>query len=441
MGIDGTFLLTIGTQTTHQTLGNDAHCRVGDQIALHTHIQQTGNGRSGIIGMQGADHQVAGNRSLDGDGCGFAVTNLTDHDNIRVLTKDGTKAVGEGQLRFNVDLHLVDALDIGFHRVFNGNDVDGVVIQFAQSSVQCGGLTGTGGAGDQHDAVGMSQNPVELYQVIGRKAQGALAAAKSLLLVQSENTLFTIDGGQGGYTDIIFPAVNSGSKAAVLGFSLFGNIQTGYDLDTGYDGRQQTQAVIGSGIEHAVDTAADTDTVRLCFHVNIGCSLAHGLLHQGVDQHDHRGRVDILTDDLIFNRGIDLTVTGVKLSGFPHFIGAVIAVDIHQDVTGSCQVRLNTALAGDSNDIPATHIHGIVHSHQQRTRVIGIKAEGHYHVIAQKLGLYQLTDLCRNLLLVKTDDRQSGYGSQRLQQMVFRHGALLRNQFTDAAAIFQMFIM
>ena len=45
--------------------------------------------------MQGGQHQVAGQRRLDGDTRGFQVTHFADHDHIRILTNDGAQGAGE----------------------------------------------------------------------------------------------------------------------------------------------------------------------------------------------------------------------------------------------------------------------------------------------------------------------------------------------------------
>ena len=41
-----------------------------------------------VVGMQRGQHQVTGERGLDRDAAGLEVTNLTDHDDVRVLTQE-----------------------------------------------------------------------------------------------------------------------------------------------------------------------------------------------------------------------------------------------------------------------------------------------------------------------------------------------------------------
>ena len=58
------------------------------------------------------------------------VTDFSDHDDIRVLTEDGTQAIGEGQPRLDVDLNLIDPCQLVFDWVFNGDDVDLRLVDF-----------------------------------------------------------------------------------------------------------------------------------------------------------------------------------------------------------------------------------------------------------------------------------------------------------------------
>ncbi len=51
-----------------------------------------------VVGVQRGQHQVAGERGLDGDLRGFEVADFTDHDDVRVLAQDGAQGLGKGQV-------------------------------------------------------------------------------------------------------------------------------------------------------------------------------------------------------------------------------------------------------------------------------------------------------------------------------------------------------
>ena len=54
-------------------------------------------------------HKVTGLCGLDRDLGRFEVTNLTDHDDVRILTQERLERRCEGQADFRIDVDLVDA--------------------------------------------------------------------------------------------------------------------------------------------------------------------------------------------------------------------------------------------------------------------------------------------------------------------------------------------
>ena len=113
--------------------------------------------------MQGTYHQVSGDGCLYGNAGGLLVSDLTDHDDIRVLSQDGTQCRCEGQVCLGVDLYLVDTVNIGLDRILDGDDVHVFFIQFVQCSIQGGGLTTSGRSGYQDDTVRIFQDIVKLF--------------------------------------------------------------------------------------------------------------------------------------------------------------------------------------------------------------------------------------------------------------------------------------
>jgi hypothetical protein len=88
----------VRAQAAHQALGQHAVDGGGDEVALHPHVLHADDGAGGGVGVQGGQHQVAGERRLHGDLRGLAVAHLADHDDVRVLAQDGAQGVGEGQV-------------------------------------------------------------------------------------------------------------------------------------------------------------------------------------------------------------------------------------------------------------------------------------------------------------------------------------------------------
>ena len=83
----------------------------------------------------------------------FQVSNLTDEDDVRILTQECPERRCEGQADIGSHLHLVDATEIVLHGVFGGHDVHFLGVDLHQRRVKRSRLTGTRGAGDQAHAV------------------------------------------------------------------------------------------------------------------------------------------------------------------------------------------------------------------------------------------------------------------------------------------------
>ena len=66
-----------------------------------------------VVGVQRAEHQVAGERRLDGDLGRLAVADFADQDDVRVVAQDAPQARGERQADLGVHLDLVDARPAG----------------------------------------------------------------------------------------------------------------------------------------------------------------------------------------------------------------------------------------------------------------------------------------------------------------------------------------
>ncbi len=60
---------------------------------------------------------------LDSDFGGFEIANFPHHHHIRVLSQEGAQGAGKGEPRLGVDLHLIDAGQVDFHRIFGGRDI------------------------------------------------------------------------------------------------------------------------------------------------------------------------------------------------------------------------------------------------------------------------------------------------------------------------------
>ena len=78
----------MGTETSHQSLTEDAIDRGGNQVIFQAHVEEASDPAGRVIGVQRGQHQVAGQRRLHSDAGGFDVTHFTDHDHVGILADD-----------------------------------------------------------------------------------------------------------------------------------------------------------------------------------------------------------------------------------------------------------------------------------------------------------------------------------------------------------------
>ena len=80
--------LAVFAHALEQALGGgEADGGLGEE-GLDAHVGQTGEDAGGVVGVQGAQDEVAGERRFDGDVGGLVVADLADHDDVGILAQD-----------------------------------------------------------------------------------------------------------------------------------------------------------------------------------------------------------------------------------------------------------------------------------------------------------------------------------------------------------------
>src|SRR5690606_32014685 len=130
------------------------------------------------------------------------VTNLTDHDDVGVLTEEGAQRGGEVQADRFVHLTLVDSLQIELDRVFCGGNVGAHLVEFAERGIQRGRFTGTGGPGYQAHAVGQVNGFLEDFERAGIKAKLGHVELQVALVEQTHNDFFAEQRGQNADAEV-----------------------------------------------------------------------------------------------------------------------------------------------------------------------------------------------------------------------------------------------
>ena len=117
----------------HQALRQDAVQRRHKIVGLDAHVQEAADHVDDVIGVDGREHQVAGQRGLDGDLRGFGVADFADHDLVGIVAQNRTQAARERQALLLVDRNLRDAANLVLDRIFDGDDLVFVGLDFVDA--------------------------------------------------------------------------------------------------------------------------------------------------------------------------------------------------------------------------------------------------------------------------------------------------------------------
>ena len=154
--------LAVGADATRQTLRHNRLQGCGEQEALHAKVQETRDTGRRVVGVQRGEHQVTGERCLNGDLRRLQVTHFAHQNDVRILTQEAAQEPGEGQVLIHIHLALNQAFNVIFHRIFGGEDLGLNVIEFVERGVQRSGLAGTGWTSDDDNSVGLVDQRAQL---------------------------------------------------------------------------------------------------------------------------------------------------------------------------------------------------------------------------------------------------------------------------------------
>ena len=125
-------------------------------LIFRVHVDQTVHGRTGVLRVQGGEHQVAGFHGGQRGGNGFEVSKLAHFDNVGIFTKRAFKrfreTFGVGS-HFTLAHHATLVLMHEFDRVFNGDDMVGAFgIRSVDNRGERGGFAGAGRTAYEHES-------------------------------------------------------------------------------------------------------------------------------------------------------------------------------------------------------------------------------------------------------------------------------------------------
>ena len=295
----------VGAEAADEALGLTEGEGIGQEVVLDAHGEEPGNGAEGIVGAEGGEHEVTGESGVDGGAGGLRITGFTDEDDIGVGAQEGAQAGGEVEAVEGVGLGLVDAFDFVFDGVLNGLDVDVVLVDGVEEGVERGRLAGTGGAGDEGEALVAPEDLLDDAAL----ARGHVELAElfnAVLFVEEthDDFLHFLAVGDGGDPDIdALLAEDHGETAILRGLAFLCHVRPVLD-----DGDVAHEALLGAGVdddEFAIDTGAEAGGVVEFLHVQVGPAHGEGAVDDPFDQFV-RGGIGVGGIDLGHVEGIDL---------------------------------------------------------------------------------------------------------------------------------------
>jgi len=90
--------------------------RRGEEEGLDLHVEETGQGSGGVVRMERREHEVSGERGAHRDLGGLAVTDLPDHDHVRILAEKGAQSASEREAHVGIHLSLAESTAGGIPR-------------------------------------------------------------------------------------------------------------------------------------------------------------------------------------------------------------------------------------------------------------------------------------------------------------------------------------
>ncbi|EKD38367.1 MAG: hypothetical protein ACD_75C00760G0002 [uncultured bacterium] len=86
---------------------------------------------------------------LDGDLRSIDIPDLTNHNDIRILTEKRLQRCGEGHPHFLVDVDLIDTLEIEFDWILGGEDFNILAVHRVEGGIEGNRLARPGRSGNQ----------------------------------------------------------------------------------------------------------------------------------------------------------------------------------------------------------------------------------------------------------------------------------------------------
>ncbi len=206
----------------------------GEEEGFDLHVDEAGEDAGTASAVDGADDEVAGEAGAEGDHGGFGIADFADHDDLGVLAEEGAEGDGVGEVFGGVDLGLADHGEAGFDGVFDGADADAgafALDDVLEGAVDEGGFAGAGGAGEEHEAVGLGQEESEILENVGVQTEGFEVEFPAARVKDADDDFAAADGGEDGDAQFDPADLGVGGHLAFLGEIALVGDQAGHDFE------------------------------------------------------------------------------------------------------------------------------------------------------------------------------------------------------------------
>ena len=219
-----------------KALRDDHVERGAHEERLDAHVEQAADRARRVVGVKRREHHVTGERRLDRDLGGLEVTNLTDHDDVGILTQERTQRRGEVQADRLVHLALVDAREVELDRILGGRDVGLDLVQLRERRVQRRRLAGTGRPRHQTHPVRAVDALLEDGQWFWIKAELGHVELEVRFVQQAHDDFLAKERGQHADAEVhLLAASHLELDTTILRQAALGDVEVAHDLDTRAD--------------------------------------------------------------------------------------------------------------------------------------------------------------------------------------------------------------
>lgn len=298
-GLVGLIGLFAGGELAHEALSDKETDGAAENGIGTNQVDHAGEGRRSGVGVEGAEHEVAGNGGLDGGFGGVGIADFANHHDVGVEAQDGAKAVGEILTVGGVNGDLGNAGDAVLDGVFKSDNLAVSSVEGVEDGIESGGLTRASRADHEDEAAGVRNHLVDLGTLIGRETEEVEVEERFVEVEETENGVLAVHGGDGFDTDIEKMA---GAVAVDVGLHVAGLRSLGCRRDTGaarkfaHEDAVFVAIEIGDGVENTVNTHTDADGITEILDVDVGSGEFVGLVEEEIEDLVGPDRVEGLGD-------------------------------------------------------------------------------------------------------------------------------------------------